>query len=161
MKEQISKELEELRRSRDVLKLLIDSLPDPTIMIDMNCRVLFANKAVEKLCGKDPVAEHLYCYQAIQNFPRPCDEIYPGECPCGLKQAVSAREVARATQIWFNESKSPIHMDVICAPIIDEKGEMILAVESYRDITKYKLEQEELQRLVIELREALVKHRKK
>lgn len=52
-------------------------------------------------------------------------------------------------------------MDVICAPIIDEKGEMILAVESYRDITKYNLEQEELQRLVIELREALVKHRKK
>lgn len=155
----IKKELDELRRSRDLLSLVIDSLPDPTLVIDLNYHVLFANMTAKRLCGRDPVAEHLCCYKFIHNRDGACDKEFGGVYPCPLQQVISTKKVALVTQIW-GEPKNRTFMEITGTPIMDEKGEVIQMVESCHDITRHKQEQDELQRLVMDLRETLVKRRK-
>lgn len=151
-------ELDELRRSRDFLKGVIDNIGDPTLVIDADYHILFANKALQKIYdGRDPVAEHLNCYQVVHRLERPCPVVCPGTYPCPLEKVFSTRVPVKVTHIHHDSLDNEVFVEVIGSPIFDESGNVVRIVESLRNITERKREGEKLENLILDLQGALAK----
>lgn len=151
-------EVDEVQRSRDFLQGVIDSIGDPTMVIDINYHILFANRAIRKVFDRrDPIAEHLNCYEVIHHLDRPCRVACPGAYPCPLHEVLSTKKPCKVIHTNRDLLNNEIFMEVIGCPIFDETGEVVQIVESFRNITKYKQEGERLEDLIFDLQRALAR----
>ncbi|NTW05527.1 MAG: PAS domain S-box protein [Peptococcaceae bacterium] len=145
------KELEQLNSQ---LIYIIDSLPDPTFVLDRDQRVVFWNKALEKMTGvaKDQIiGKGDYTYAVpIYGKPRPL----LADIPFLLDpQDISNfyNDIRRKEQGLYSEVYSP-HINkgkgaflwVKATPFFDSEGKLTGVIESIRDITKQKTTEKEL-----------------
>jgi PAS domain S-box-containing protein len=128
---------EKLRESRDFVQTVIDSIADPTLVIDSrNYHIVTANHAVRELAGgEDPAAEGLTCYQISHHRDRPCDG--PDE-PCPLDEVLSTKSPVRLVHTHYDREGKELIVDIIATPILDREGQVAQVVESCRDITELK-----------------------
>ncbi len=132
-----------LRESHAFLQTVIDANPDPTMVVDLNHRVLLANRAARRLApGKDPVGEALCCHQVSHRRDTPCD---PTTDPCPLKEVVARKAPVMFEHTHYDADGQKRFVEVSAAPVFDEAGEVIQVVESSRDITERKRAEEALE----------------
>jgi CheY-like chemotaxis protein len=142
----------ELRESRRQLADIVKFLPDATLAIDMEKRVIIWNKAIEEMTGV-PAAEMIgrgdYAYtipfygkarpQLMDLILMDCGDIatrYPNITreDDTLMAEVFCNALYNNKGAWVFAKASPLH---------DQSGNVIGAIESIRDITKSKLAEAE------------------
>ncbi|MBK8010562.1 MAG: GGDEF domain-containing protein [Deltaproteobacteria bacterium] len=134
---------------------VLDALPDPTVIVDLDYSVLFANAAARLQAGlPEPkrlavlppgccAASAPRCHEISHRRLTPCDGI--DHC-CPLKAVVDTGKSARTVHRHFGADGHEIWVDVHAAPVFDDEGRVACIVESCRDISASVLLERELAR---------------
>jgi len=138
---------EMLIREKKTIEGIIEGFPIPAFVINKDHRVILWNRACTELTGyeaKDVIGTDKH-YQALYAEERPLiadliiDQNFWGmEKYYGAKLRKSEKiEGAYEVQHFFeNLGGKPKHVYFLAAPIYDEKGEIIEAIETLQDISK-------------------------
>lgn len=133
-----------LNRSKAFLLTVIDAIPDLTLVLDRDYRILLANRAAREMAdGTDPVAACMTCYQLSHHRDTPCQE---GVEPCPLKQVIATKRPVTVEHTYYDTDNNEIYAEVYAAPIFDEAGEVVQIIQVSRDITDRKLAGEALRK---------------
>jgi PAS domain-containing protein len=119
--------VETASQSRNLIQAILDSLPDPVIVISPDFQVRFMNKGAQSFvakCSIDP--EGACCYQLLHNRASPCEEGEDG-VPCPVKKAIAGKDTVKAVRKVFNGV-----YEISATPLMDEEGQVIEVVESFR-----------------------------
>ncbi|MCX7981928.1 MAG: PAS domain S-box protein [Syntrophales bacterium] len=140
--------VERLQWQRKIVEDIIDYSPIPQFAIDKHHRIIFWNKACEELTGY-PASEMVGTdkhYLPFYGVKRPliCDLIVDNDIK-GLEKYYGSKRVRRtdrgrggyeARDFFLDLNGRSRHLYFLAAPIYDEKGEIIGAVETLQDITR-------------------------
>ncbi len=145
---------EELKENRKQLANIIEFLPDATLVIDGNGRVIAWNRAIESMTGirkEDMLGKGDYEYA----LPF-CGERRPILIDLALhpdrEMEKQYTAVQRIEDILLDESYTPhlppgdIHLSATASVLRDSRGEIIAAIECIRDNTERKRMEERLNR---------------
>ncbi|MGZ6230469.1 MAG: PAS domain S-box protein [Syntrophales bacterium] len=143
-----------LRESEQRLANIIDFLPDATFAVDREGKVIAWNRAIENMTGiaKDEMLNRgSYAYAVpFYKEPRPIliDLVFQDQKKVESTYTTIRRKgdqiIAEASTPMLNQGKGA-YLWGVAAPLYDRNGSIIGAIESIRDITERKREQEELQ----------------
>lgn len=143
-----SKVQEELEHSIKQWRETFDVMNDFVSVQDNDFRLIKVNKSLADFFGKKPkelVGKH--CYELMHNTQEP----WPG---CPHLKAIEKQEVITEE---IEEPYLEKSLLVTCSPLFDKKGVPIGSVHVARDITERKQKEEEREKLIIEIQEALEK----
>ena len=125
---------EKIEKSQRLLEAVIEAIPDATMVIAADYRVVLANRAARAMAGvEDPVAAGLRCHQVFHHRDIPCDGV---EYSCPLVQVVATKGPVVVTHTRYDAEGNEVLMEVAAAPIFNEAGELVQIVQSCRDITE-------------------------
>lgn len=128
----------ELRGERKRLDVVLQSIVDGVYTTDNRRNITFWNKGAERITG----------YQSQDVIGKPCSEILrhidekghslcASACPIAesmnIKDAIYGKDVYSGTA-----SGRPVPVSVSCAPIFDPDGNVLGAIEVFRDISEKK-----------------------
>ena len=128
----------ELRGERKRLDVVLQSIVDGVYTTDNRRNITFWNKGAERITG----------YQSQDVIGKPCSEILrhidekghslcASACPIAesmnIKDAIYGKDVYSGTA-----SGRPVPVSVSCAPIFDPDGNVLGAIEVFRDISENK-----------------------
>ena len=159
---------EQLAREKKTLEGIIEGSPIPTFVIDREHKIIFWNKACSDLMGynskdmigtdkqyrpfyheKRPVIADLIVDNDIEEL-----EKYYGEK--SLHKSTVIEGAYEARDYFENMGGKNRHLYFLAAPIYDERGEIIAAIETLQDVTK----EEEMATDMKEYAESLSKEKK-
>ena len=159
---------EQLAKEKKTLEGIIEGSPIPTFVIDREHKIIFWNKACSDLMGyndidmigtdkqyrpfyheKRPVIADLIIDNDIEEL-----EKYYGEK--SLHKSTVIEGAYEARDYFENMGGKRRHLYFLAAPIYDEKGEIIAAIETLQDVTK----EEEMATDMKEYAESLSKEKK-
>mgnify|MGYP001263497207 CR=1 FL=1 len=100
---------------------VLESMADWVRVVDNNNNILYANKAMKDVLGEDLVG--MKCYEA-----------YGESEPCGF--CISKRSIETNETIQKEEIIMDKYFSIKSSPILDENGNVIAAVEVFRDVTR-------------------------
>jgi PAS domain S-box-containing protein len=128
--------------SRAFLQSILDAVPETTLVIDRDYRVVLANRAARQMAGgKDPVVACLKCHELSHHRQTPCQ----GKLDhCPLEEVLASKAPVTVTHTNYDAQNNEIFVEVTASPILDDKGEVIQIVEACRDITERKRAEEAL-----------------
>ena len=149
MSEDIS--VEYLKRKDSALGLVLDSLFDGVYIVDRDRRILFWNRGAEELTGYSAAdVTNRLCWDAILNH---IDEegclLCRGHCPLMRAIATGAEVRERIYPLHRDGRRFPV--DTHVAPLRDHAGDIIGAVEVFRDASReedFRILQEKFNALV-------------
>jgi PAS domain S-box-containing protein len=140
-----------LRGSTDFLQSVIDGIPESLVVIDLDYRILLANRAVRELSGwQDPVSGRLTCHRVLHGSPTPCEG---PEHFCTLEEVVRKKAPVTVTHTHVDSRGREALVEIVAAPIFDEAGEVTQIVESGRDVSERIRAEEARRRLEARMRE--------
>ena len=146
------------RQHGDFFEGVIEHIGDPTLVVDLDYHVIFANKAYRETFGvTEPIKKDRCCYHLLHRLNRRCDEVFREVSPCPGREAILTKRPKKVTQVCLDASENEIFMEIYACPIFSSDGEVTQIVESYRNITDHKRAQDELLRLTSDLQGALAK----
>ena len=120
--------------SQAFLQTVIDAIPEATLVIDLDYRIVLANRVARQFAGtEDPVAGRFPCYQVSHHRDSPCQG---NKEPCPLKEVVAVRAPVTVVHTHYDAAGNEIFVETTAAPIFDEAGEVVQIVESCRDVTE-------------------------
>lgn len=133
---QLKQTEEELKKSREYVNNLLETLPDPTVVIDVkNYNILLANDSAKALYNQGrPIIAGTTCYQFSHNQNTPCDG---NDDPCPIQQILENRKCTKVVHRHFVPGGNKIFVELMSRPVFDEKGEIVQIIESQRDITHH------------------------
>jgi len=118
------------------LQSVIDAVPEATIVLDLDYRIVMANKAARLVPGTDDWAEdRRRCFEVSHHRDAPCEGKNE---PCPLRAAVAGKKAVTVTHKHFTASGKVTFVEVSAVPIFDETGEVVRVVESQRDVSEHK-----------------------
>ena len=97
---------------------LLDSLPQPKILLDAQYRIVAANTAYQREFGPDRKIVGSFCYELSHHYDKPCDQA--GE-HCPLRESMESGEPRRVLHV-HHTSAGKEHVEVEMVPIKDEAG---------------------------------------
>jgi PAS domain S-box-containing protein len=125
---------QQLRQCRDFLQSVLNAIPEVTLVIDRDRRVVFANQAACQWAGvSDPVANQMKCYQVAHRRKTPCHGDATG-CPLDLVLETGRTETV--THIHPSSSDGQRTVEVTAVPLRDGQGSVIGIIESWQDISQ-------------------------
>ena len=154
---------EALRGSEQRLADIIDFLPDATFAIDQKGRVLAWNKAIEEMTGvvkADIIGKGNFDYSIpFYGKPRPIliDLIFMDRREIEAKYYFVLRkgdQLIAETFIPVLNGKEGVFLWGIASPLYDQSGDIVGAIESIRDITRYKQFEDDLRKTNLQLEDA-------
>jgi PAS domain S-box-containing protein len=142
-----------LSRERNFSVNLLQGSASPTFVIDSEHRILFWNRACEELTGI-PAAELLGSdrqWSAFYPEQQPClaDKLIDRVSPSGTREFSRSKIIREGVQgeKWLNIGGRRRYLSFSAAPILDDSGEVVAAVETLEDLTERKVLEEELLKL--------------
>jgi transcriptional regulator with PAS, ATPase and Fis domain len=111
--------------SAETLQLL-DSFPEPKILLDAQYRILAANAAYRREFSAGKKVEGRYCYQLSHHYDKPCDQA--GE-NCPLRETMASGEPSRVLHV-HHTSAGREHVEVEMVPVKDARGRARYYVET-------------------------------
>ena len=146
--ETLKKELEGNIRLRKTIEGIIEGSPIPTFVIDRNHRIILWNRAFTDLSGIDGSAmigtDNQWMPFYKEKRPVIADLIVDSDL-VGLEKFYGKKRVQKssviegayeATDYYENIGGKRRHLYFLAAPILDEKGEVIAAIETLQDVTR-------------------------
>ena len=140
---------EALRRSRDQLEAILQSVADGIAVQDVSGRLIYANDEVARLTGypssealaASTLDEALAGFELFDERGRP---LAAAELPA--QQAVRDKRSASRTVRYRHKGMGEEHWTVMhAAPLLDERGEVAMVVNAFHVITDLKRAELELQ----------------
>ncbi len=138
---------EQLETANELLENIIEFLPDATLIIDKDKRIIAWNRAIEEITGvpkKDIVGkDHYYAAVPFYGEPRPflIDLVGKDDEELASKYAY----VKKKRDVLYAEAFAPelnngggAYIWTTASPLFDTSGKMIGAIESIRDISHKK-----------------------
>jgi len=123
--------------SEDYLQAVIDSLEDELIVIDLDYRIVQANRAVLRRHGKsieEIIGRH--CYEISHSSLSMC---CPPHDDCPVARACESGKAARTTHrhVYNNGGRQKQrYVEVVASPILNKEGTVVYVVEVLRDVTE-------------------------
>ncbi len=123
-----------LQSERNFLQHVIDGVNDPIVVVDRDHAVLRMNRAVHEIAGQynDAPEKLLACRRDAQDRHAVCA---CDEARCLLQEVIdmgSPRKIVRTLMARNGEQHT---LEVSMSPLLDDTGEVMGAIEAYRDIT--------------------------
>lgn len=116
------------------LKKIIDSSPDPTMVIGLKHELLLCNKAVRNIwIGEEINKTTNFCYRAFYNNNSPCDGI--NHC-CPLKEVIKTGAKFTTIHCHVDQFGQEKHFEVTASPLHDDHDRIVGIIEVNRDITE-------------------------
>lgn len=146
---------EKLRSAHQRLLDIIEFLPDATFVIDKDKKVIAWNRAVEEISGvrkEDIIGKGEYAYRsAFHGKPIPLliDLIDSGNDETkGTHYSVERKEDTLYAEVFLQTAfkGQGAHFWLKASPLFDNRGNLVGAIESIRDITPLKQIEDELRR---------------
>ena len=97
---------------------LLDSFPEPKILLDEHYRILAANTAYRREFGSNRKIVGSYCYELSHHYDKPCDQA--GE-NCPLRDSMENGELNRVFHV-HHTSAGREHVEVEVVPVRNEAG---------------------------------------
>ena len=110
------------------LLALLESLPDPRILVDPEYRILSANAAYRHTFGNPKDIIGRTCYEVSHHYDKPCDQC--GES-CPRQTAMKTRQASRVLHL-HHTPRGQEYVDVELVPIHDAAGKLAYFVETMR-----------------------------
>jgi len=107
------------------LTSFIEGLAEPRILVDLEYRILAANRAYRDAFGANESLVGRRCYEVSHHYSRPCDEA--GES-CPRRSALVSRRTERVLHI-HHTPRGDEHVQVDLTPVRDAGGEVRYFVE--------------------------------
>jgi len=105
---------------------LLDSFPEPKILLDSNYRIIAANAAYRREFGPDRKIEGRFCYELSHHYDKPCDQA--GE-NCPLRDSMESGEPNRVLHV-HHTSAGREHVEVEVVPVKDKAGHATAYMET-------------------------------
>ena len=142
---------ERIKQQTEFLNLVLESLPYPFYVIDaFDYTIKVANYAAH--LGR--LSKETTCYALTHRSDRPCG--LEGH-PCPLEQVKKTKRPVTVEHIHYDKDGNPRNVEVHAYPIFDSEGNVLRIIESSLDITERKQAEEEREKLIQELQDALAK----
>lgn len=139
----------ELQGVRDHLRVILEAIPDPFMVIDTDYRIVLANETVRKMAGEnDPVLSGMRCHQVSHCSETPCDGL---DDPCPLQQVRATGAPMTVTHTHHDSQGVESKVEITAAPIFDQDGDVMQIVEVCRDVTESKRTEAQLHDTVSDL----------
>ncbi len=144
-----------LKRSYKFTKTVIDSMNDAIAVINIDdFKIVSVNKTFLKEYAIEKEEEVIgkTCYEVTHKRHTIC---VPPDDMCPLKEAVETGEHRVVEHIHYGEEAERLYVEVSATPIRDDDGKVMQVIHVTKDITARKVAEEERERLIHELQEAL------
>ena len=130
--------------SSGFLQTVIDALPGGLIVVDRNFNVVLANQtARNKSCCKDVETKSTKCYQCFHGRQSPCSEEDPqskgAAMDCPVQRVFETGVATRVYHTHYDTNGRANSVAVDAAPILNDAGEVMLVIETCRDVTERSL----------------------
>jgi two-component system response regulator HydG len=110
------------------LLALLESLPEPRILVDPEYRILSANAAYRHTFGNPGDIIGRTCYEISHHYDKPCDQC--GES-CPRQTAMKTRQPSRVLHL-HHTPRGQEYVDVELVPIHESNGKLAYFVETMR-----------------------------
>jgi PAS domain S-box-containing protein len=119
-------------RARTFMQTVIDGVPGALMVINLDHTIALANREASMAASEaGPIASSLKCYQVSHDRETPCDD----GCPCPLEQVIATKEPVTLEHVHHDAEGNVVPVEIIVAPIFDDKGEVVQIIEWAHDIT--------------------------
>ena len=135
MSERIRDREDALERSREEYKTLFENVPTYVAVVDRNFQIVQANRNFRETFG-DLEGDH--CFLVYKGLDGKCKD-------CPVEIAFKTKSPQFSEECGKSKDGEEIHYLVYVAPIMDENGEPLYAIEMSVDLTKIRLLEKELQ----------------
>lgn len=132
---------ERIKQQNAFLKLVVDSLPHPFYVIDVNDYTI---KLVNSAARRGPLPPLTTCHSLMHDSPVPCDE---GEHLCPVRAITRTKKPHIIEHLHRHADGSERSMEIHCYPVFDEDGNVGKVIEYAIDITERKKAEVEIQNL--------------
>ena len=108
---------------------VLDCVADGVFTVDKDFRITYFNQAAEEILG----------FERHQVMGRPCREVFKSslcEQGCGLQRAIENDRPVMMRAIYITNSVGErLPVCISAGALFDDSGEMVGAVETFRDLT--------------------------
>ncbi|NOY61404.1 MAG: PAS domain S-box protein [Calditrichaeota bacterium] len=135
---------EKIRNQHEFLNKVIDSLPHPFYVVDVNTyKIKIANSSArQKGVQKDSI-----CYKTLHHSDSPCK--LPVH-PCPLGNVVKSGKPEVVEHVHYDESGELRNIEVHGYPVFDKAGKVVQMITYSLDVTERKKNEERLKALIKE-----------
>jgi transcriptional regulator with PAS, ATPase and Fis domain len=105
---------------------LLDSFPEPKILLDEHYRILAANAAYRREFGADRKVDGRFCYELSHHYDKPCDQA--GE-NCPLRDSMESGEPKRVLHVHHTPAGRE-HVEVEVVPVKNGAGNTTYFMET-------------------------------
>ncbi|MHB8834655.1 MAG: sigma-54-dependent transcriptional regulator [Candidatus Methylomirabilia bacterium] len=145
----------ELFLSRQMLEEVTQGITEGILLLSKDCRILWANKAALEQAGLTlPEIAGKSCHEVSHNRETPCE---PPDDPCPLPELLRTGTAKMTQHTHFGKDGNRISVEVNVYPIRNTRGEINRIIHVARDVTERRRLEEERERMILELQEALNK----
>ena len=135
---------EEREQSRVFLQTVIDGFPEALVVINRDYSMALTNRMAKELAGGHDFAT--ICVKCPLFLCDDASSSCSNKDNCPITKAMDTQQTVTLEHIHQNISGHRQILEIIATPILDEKGESIQVIQSFRDVTKRRKAEEELRR---------------
>ncbi len=144
--------IEERELQRDHLGKIIDYLPDPTFIIDPQGKLLHWNRAIEALTGVKQhvlLGEDYHVYsKALFGVAKPLLVNYLLDASVernpNYKNFKQEHDLMYAEVPFFTPQGKHRYIEITAALVRDKEGHVVSAIETFRDVTEFRLRERDV-----------------
>ncbi len=142
-----------LRETKQMLEDVAEGITESILLLSSDYRIVWANKAALKqsgLAAHELIGE--YCYKASHGCDHHCE---PHHGPCPVRELLGTGETRVAEHEHLDRAGNRIYVEVSAYPITDGGSDIIRFVHISKDITERKKAEQEREKLIGDLQDAL------
>lgn len=134
LRDEIEQRREAERQNHKYLQAIVDVAHDPIIVINKDYKIEFMSKNIRDNIPNIAISDSgdLKCYEMLHKRSKPCSG---DDNPCPLKSIIEDKKAVTVIHKYQDESGDNIYMEIGATPLLDDRGEYIGIVKSFRDIT--------------------------
>jgi len=158
-KDDLLSEITELRRqvaeqeeAHAHAQSIIDGIAEAIIVIDTDRQVSLINRAAQNFMLKGEETGTLTCHKYFHGTERPCNK---DKLICPLFEVQRTGRPVTVVHEHFHPAGTPYFHEIAAAPYLDKDGAFLGIIETLRDVTGRKRLEDEREKLLAELKEAL------